>query len=190
MNPISLVFLSFAMSTDAFAAAIGKGATLYKPQFLQALRIGILFGLIEASITLLGWLIGNIAASFIEQWDHWLAFFLLLALGIHMIYSGMKEDGEEGEPDAKTTKQSFYLVALTAVATSIDSLAVGIGLAFIQVNIWVAAGAIGTATLVMVTLGVLLGKAIGSVVGRRAEIIGGVILILVGAAILYEHLSA
>lgn len=186
MNPLSLIFLSFAMSTDAFAAAIGKSATLYKPQLIQALRMGFIFGIIEAVITLIGWLLGSVASSFIEQWDHWVAFALLLVLGSHMIYSGLSSSKEEDKP--KESKHGFMLLALTAVATSIDSLAVGVGMAFIQVNIWVASGAIGFATFLMVTIGTFLGKAIGNAVGKKAEIIGGVILIIVGIAIVYEHL--
>lgn len=188
MNPISLIFLSFAMSTDAFAAAIGKGAALYKPKMTQALRMGLIFGVIEACITLIGWVAGSLASSFIEQWDHWLAFGLLLLLGGHMIYSGLSGEGDEEKP--KENKHGFLLLALTAVATSIDSLAVGVGLAFIQVNIWIASGAIGFATFLMVTIGTFLGKAIGQAVGKKAEIIGGVILIIVGMAIVYEHVFA
>lgn len=176
------------MSTDAFAAAIGKGAALYKPQLSQALRMGFIFGIIEAFITLIGWMLGHIASSFIEQWDHWLAFALLLILGGHMIHNGLSADDEEEKP--KENKHGFLLLALTAVATSIDSLAVGVGLAFIQVNIWVASGAIGFATFLMVTIGTFLGKAIGQAVGKKAEIIGGVILIIVGIAIVYEHVAA
>lgn len=187
MNPFSLIFLSFAMSTDAFAAAIGKGASLYKPKLTQALRMGFIFGVIEAIITLIGWFVGSIASSFIEQWDHWLAFGLLLLLGGHMIYNGLSGDEDD---QSKSTKHGFMLLALTAVATSIDSLAVGVGLAFIQVNIWVASGAIGLATFLMVTIGTFLGKAIGQAVGKKAEIIGGVILIIVGIAIVYEHVFA
>jgi putative Mn2+ efflux pump MntP len=104
-----------------------------------------------------------------------------------MIYNGIKhEDAEEEKPG----QHSFFILAATAVATSIDALAVGVGLAFVNVNILVAAAAIGMATTVMVTIGVMLGRALGTVVGKRAEIIGGVVLMLVGAAILYEHLSA
>lgn len=188
MNPISLIFLSFAMSTDAFAAAIAKGAALYKPKMSQALRMGIIFGVIEACITLIGWLVGSLASSFIEQWDHWLAFSLLTLLGGHMIYNGFQEEEEDDKP--KGNKHGFMLLALTAVATSIDSLAVGVGLAFIQVNIWVASGAIGFATFMMVTIGTFLGKVIGQAVGKKAEMIGGVILIIVGIVIVYEHVFA
>ncbi|MCF8980159.1 MULTISPECIES: manganese efflux pump MntP [Pseudomonas] len=187
MNPISLIFLALAMSTDAFAAALGKGASLHKPRFIEAVRTGLIFGVIEAITPIIGWSIGQVATRFVESWDHWIAFALLLALGLHMIYNGLKHDDEEEE---KPGQHSFLILAVTAFATSIDALAVGVGLAFVDVNILVAAAAIGLATTVMVTIGVMLGRALGTVVGKRAEIVGGVVLMLVGATILYEHLSA
>lgn len=187
MNPISLIFLALAMSTDAFAAAIGKGASLHKPHFIEALRTGLIFGVIEAITPLIGWSIGQVATNYVESWDHWIAFTLLLVLGLHMIYNGVKhEDAEEEKPN----QHSFLILAVTAFATSIDAMAVGLGLAFVNVNILVAASAIGLATTVMVTIGVMLGRVLGTVVGKRAEIIGGIVLMLVGATILYEHLSA
>lgn len=187
VNPISLVFLALAMSTDAFAAALGKGAALHKPRLMEALRTGLIFGVIEAITPVIGWSIGQVATRFVESWDHWIAFVLLLVLGLHMIYNGLKQDDEEQE---KPGQHSFLILAVTAFATSIDALAVGVGLAFVDVNILVAAAAIGLATTVMVTIGVMLGRALGTVVGKRAEIVGGLVLMLVGATILYEHLSA
>lgn len=187
MNPISLLFLALAMSTDAFAAALGKGASLHKPRFTQALRTGLIFGVIEAITPIIGWGIGQVATKFVESWDHWIAFTLLLVLGLHMIYNGIKhDDAEEQKPD----QHSFFILAITAFATSIDALAVGVGLAFVDVNILVAALAIGVATTVMVTIGVMLGRVLGTVVGKRAEIVGGIVLMVVGSTILYEHLSA
>ncbi|MDB6047370.1 MAG: yebN [Pseudomonas sp.] len=187
MNPISLIFLALAMSTDAFAAAIGKGSSLHKPRFAEALRTGLIFGVIEAITPVVGWFIGHAASRFVESWDHWIAFTLLLILGLHMIYNGLKHADEQ---DEKPQSHSFMILAVTAFATSIDALAVGVGLAFVDVNIVVAALAIGLATTTMVTLGVMLGRALGTVVGQRAEIVGGVVLIIVGSTILYEHLSA
>lgn len=187
MNPISLILLALAMSTDAFAAALGKGSSLHKPRFSEALRTGLIFGVIEAITPIIGWGIGQAATRFVADWDHWIAFVLLLALGLHMIYNGIKQEHEEQE---KASQHSFMVLAVTAFATSIDALAVGVGLAFVDVNILVAAGAIGLATMTMVTIGVMLGRVLGTLVGKRAEIVGGVVLMLVGATILYEHLSA
>ena len=185
MNPIALLLLALAMSTDAFAAAIGKGASLNKPRLTEALRIGLIFGSIEAITPLIGWLIGKSASLYVEAWGHWIAFALLGALGLHMIHEGLKPGNEEA---VKPSRQSFFKVALTAVGTSIDAMAVGVGLAFVDVNIWLAAGLIGLATTVMVTLGVMLGRVVGSVLGHRAEIFGGLVLIGVGAWIVTGHL--
>ncbi|RXZ36554.1 manganese efflux pump MntP [Oxalobacteraceae bacterium CAVE-383] len=188
MNFAALVLLALAMSTDAFAAAIGKGASMPKPHFFQALRIGVLFGAIEAITPVIGWLIGSLASKWVAQWDHWIAFTLLLVLGGHMIWAGLKTDAEEETETPRN--QSILMLALTAVATSIDAMAVGVGLAFVDVSIGEAALLIGLATTTMVTIGVLLGRVLGSLIGKRAEIVGGLVLIGVGATILYEHLAA
>lgn len=188
MNPISILLLGFAMSTDAFAAAIGKGAAMAKPRLGQALRAGLIFGVIEAITPVIGWLLGRGAARYIEAWDHWIAFGLLLVLGLHMAWNGLKPDSDESVDEAK--KHGFVALALTGLSTSIDALAVGVGLAFVDTPIALVAAVIGLCTFTMVTLGIMLGRVLGDMVGRRAEIIGGVILIGVGALILYEHLSA
>lgn len=185
MNPIALLLLALALSTDAFAAAIAKGASLKKPRFSEALRMGLIFGAIEAITPLIGWLIGKSASVYVQAWAHWIAFFLLLALGLHMIYAGIKPSAAEVE---KPSRHSFLKVSLTAIGTSIDAMAVGVGLAFINVNILIAAALIGLATTSMVTLGVMLGRTVGDVLGHRAEIFGGLTLIGVGAWILLGHL--
>lgn len=186
MNLASTVFLAFAMSTDAFAAAIGKGAALHKPKFSEALKTGVIFGVIEGVTPLIGWALGLAAAVYIEAWDHWIAFGLLCGLGLLMIRNGC---ATTGEPVSKPLKHSFWMLAVTGFATSIDAMAVGVGLAFLDVDIAPIAMAIGLTTMFMVTLGVMLGRILGSIVGRRAEILGGLILIGIGAGILYEHLS-
>ena len=185
MNPIALIMLAFAMSTDAFAAAIGKGATLKNPRFSEALRMGLIFGLIETITPLIGWLIGKSASSYVDTWAHWIAFSLLIALGLHMIYEGIKPRAKDIE---KPSRHSLLKVSLTAIGTSIDAMAVGVGLAFVNVNIWIAAGLIGLATTFMVTLGVMIGRTVGSILGHKAEVFGGLTLIGVGVWILSSHI--
>lgn len=187
MNPISILLLGFAMSTDAFAAAIGKGAAMTRPRLRQALRAGLIFGVIEAITPLIGWLLGKSASRYIQAWDHWIAFALLLALGLHMIRSGLKPEPDEPLDEAK--KHGFVGLAFTGLSTSIDALAVGAGLAFVDTPIVVVAAVIGLCTFSMVTLGVMLGRVLGAMVGKRTEIMGGVILIGVGVMIVYEHMS-
>ena len=191
MNPIALLLLALSMSTDAFSVAISKGASLKNPRFIEAFRMGVIFGTIEAITPIIGWLIGHSAtsfidASFIEAWDHWVAFVILAALGLHMLYEGLKPSDEMAEAPSR---HSFLKLAITAFGTSIDAMAVGVSLAFVKVNILLAAGLIGLATTVMVTLGVMLGKVLGSLIGHRAEIFGGVMLIAIGAWILLSHLQ-
>jgi manganese efflux pump family protein len=190
MHPISIFLLGIAMSTDAFAAAVGKGAAMHKPRFAEALRVGVIFGAIEGLTPVIGWLLGLAAAKYITAWDHWIAFTLLGFLGLHMIYAGLKPASEGGATDAAKRGHGFWGLAATGLATSIDAMVVGVGLAFLDVNIGVVALVIGLTTLVMVTLGVMLGRFLGSLAGKRAEIIGGFMLIAIGAMILREHLSA
>lgn len=190
MNPASLVLLAFAMSTDAFAASIGKGAALRRTRFPEALRIGVIFGTVEAITPVIGWAIGLAATRFVSEWDHWIAFVLLGALGAHMIWEGFKPVESEASDEKTPERKSVWLLAVTALATSIDAMAVGVTLAFADVNIIVAAVAIGLATTLMVTIGIMLGRAIGSLIGKRAEIAGGVVLIAIGITVVYEHLFA
>ena len=186
MNALSIVAIAFAMSTDAFAAAIAKGAALQRPSWREALRTGAIFGVIEAITPWVGWLIGSAAAKYASEWDHWIAFALLAGLGARMIWVGFRSD--QSDEDQRPQSHSFWVLALTGFATSIDALAVGVGLAFVDVDIAVIALAIGCATFVMVASGIMLGRVLGAAIGKRAEIAGGVILVAVGAAIVYEHL--
>lgn len=190
MSLLSIILIALAMSTDAFAAAVGKGAAMHKPRFPDALRAGVIFGTIEGLTPVIGWLLGLAAAKYISEWDHWIAFTLLSILGMHMIYAGLKPESAEGSPDGVGRRDGFWSLAATGLATSIDAMAVGVGLAFMDVNIAFVALVIGLTTLVMVTIGIMLGRVLGNLAGKRAEILGGIVLIAVGSAILYEHLSA
>lgn len=188
MTLVSIVLLALAMATDAFAAAVAKGAALQRPDWREALRTGAIFGSIEAITPVIGWALGSFAAKYVAAWDHWIAFGLLGALGARMIWSGLKPFADVLEE--KPERHSFWVLAVTGFATSIDAMAVGAGLAFIDVSILPVAIAIGLATFTMVTIGVLLGRALGAMAGKRAEIAGGLVLIGIGSAILYEHLGA
>ncbi|WP_242111979.1 manganese efflux pump MntP family protein [Luteimonas aquatica] len=189
MNPISILLLGLAMSTDAFAAALAKGAAMTRPRIADALRTGLIFGVVEAITPFVGWLLGSAASRLIEQWDHWIAFGLLAVLGLHMIYKATLGQDAEGAP-ADQAPAKLLTLALAGLATSIDAMAVGVGLAFVEVNILAVSAVIGLCTFVMVSIGVMAGRALGTLIGRRAEIVGGAILIAIGVAILYEHLSA
>jgi putative Mn2+ efflux pump MntP len=180
---LPVVLLALSMSTDAFAAAIGKGAQLDRPSLREALRTGLIFGSIEAATPLIGWGLGKAASRVISAYDHWIAFAILALVGSKMIWDAVRR-----EPDAEKPKShSLAVLALTAVGTSIDALAVGVTLALIGANILVNALAIGIATFVMVTIGMLTGRMLGEKFGHYAEAAGGVVLILIGVAILAQH---
>jgi len=187
MRPLAIFFLALAMSADAFAAAIAKGIALDRARWPEALRTGLIFGTIECATPLVGWALGSAASGYVKAWADWIAFGLLAALGVRMIVAAIRASGdaEAGKPQ----RHSFVALAATGLATSIDAMAVGAGLAFLDIGIVPIAAAIGVATFVMVTIGVMIGPALGRIVGRWAEALGGAVLIAIGSAILYQHLS-
>ncbi len=187
MNLSATILLAFGMSMDAFAASMGKGATLHKPSFSEALRTGLIFGAIETLTPLLGWGLGMLASQFVLEWNHWIAFVLLVFLGGRMVIEGLRNTVCDDEEPVR--RHGFWLLVTTAIATSLDAMAVGVGLAFLQVNIIATALAIGCATLIMSTLGMMIGRFIGPLLGKRAEILGGVVLIGIGAQILWSHFA-
>lgn len=187
MNLSATILLAFGMSMDAFAASIGKGATLHKPKFSEAVRTGLIFGAIETLTPLVGWGLGMLASQFILEWNHWIAFILLVFLGGRMIVEGFRGDSDEA--CEAPHRHGFWLLVTTAFATSLDAMAVGVGLAFLQVSIVTTALAIGCATFIMSTLGMMVGRFIGPLLGKRAEILGGIVLIVIGSEILWSHFA-
>lgn len=182
MTPVALLFLAFSMSADAFAASISKGAELARPRFRHAVGIGLVFGVIEAITPVLGWAAGMASQRFVQAWDHWIAFALLCAIGAHMVHAGLKK-----EERIAHRRQTFWLLVLTATATSLDAMAVGASLAFIDVDIVATSLAIGLATTLMASIGTVLGHRLGRWAGHWAELIGGVVLIGIGCVVLIEH---
>lgn len=187
MGIYAIIILAFGMSMDGFAVSIGKGATLNRPPFREAIRIGVIFGAVEAITPVVGWAAGITASQYIVQWDHWIAFLLLMILGLRMVWAGLlkKEDVNKASPK----RHGFAILITTAIATSIDAMAVSVGLAFLDNNITLTALLIGLATTLMVTIGMILGRYLGVAIGRWAEVFGGVILVGIGSSILIEHLS-
>ncbi len=186
MTPASIAILSLSMSADAFAAAIGRGA-VQKPKFAAAVKGGLVFGIIEAITPLVGWSLGLIAADLVEEVDHWIAFCLLVIVGGRMVWEAATR-GEE-EEDQPSGKRGILALIATAVGTSIDAAAVGVGLAFLEVDILVIALSIGFATFIMATTGMMIGRMVGVRFGSVVEILGGVALIGLGTMILIEHLG-
>jgi putative Mn2+ efflux pump MntP len=180
MNPIAIVVIAFSMSADAFAAALGKGAALDRPPLGEALRCGLIFGLVEMAMPVAGWAAGAAASASIGAIGSWVAFAVLAAIGVKMVHDGWRRAADAEKPRRHSTR----LLVLTAVGTSIDALAVGASLALLGFAIVAPALAIGFATFVMTTLGIVLGRVLGARCGRLAEILGGLGLIAVGVKIL------
>jgi len=191
MSPVAIAVLSVSMSADAFAAAIGRGAQ-HRPTVSQALRSGLVFGVIEAITPLIGFALGVAAAGFVAAIDHWIAFGLLGAVGAKMIWEALKREEEAVEAEnasGKAASRGLLALVATAVGTSIDAGAVGVGLALLDANIWLIAACIGFTTFALATLGLLVGKAAGTRLGKIVELVGGVALIALGLKILLEHLG-
>jgi len=190
MPPAAIFLLSISMSVDAFAVSVGRGTSLTRHRIGEALRTGVVFGIVEAITPLLGWLAGMAASDWVADFDHWVAFALLTGVGLHMIHEALK--GGPGRPAAERRPSMLVLIA-TAFGTSLDAMAVGLSLAFLDLELLAmvtVAAAIGIATFVMSTAGILLGRMIGNRMGVVAEILAGIVLCVLGSSILYEHLTA
>ena len=189
MNLLTTILLALGMSVDAFAAALARGAGSLHYTWRQTVKTALIFGIVETITPLIGWLAGSMAQKFIAEYDHWLAFGLLLALGLKMIWGALHDGDETAAAYGNRTDATLTLTVITAIATSIDSMVVGVGLAFLDANIWLAALAIGTSTTIMAAVGLRLGRLLGQKIGSRAEMAGGVVLIGIGTFILLEHLG-
>ena len=188
MFPWTLFLLGAGVSADAFAVALGKGLQLRSRVISRALLIGASFGAAQAVMPFLGWVLGSTFAAAIAPFDHWVAFGLLALVGGKMLW----EAGRGGSSDAGSGGQddlSFRELLVLAVATSIDALAVGVSLAFLDIAIWVAMLVIGLTTFALSFVGVVMGHRLGRRFQRPAEMIGGTILILIGAQIAADHLG-
>ena len=182
MGIFSILLTGFALSMDAFAVSVTKGMTLKKINLSIATKIAFLFGLFQAVMPLIGWLFGMNFELYIRSIDHWIAVVLLSFLGIKMIIEAIKND----DNDNSTYLDNKELIILS-IATSIDALAVGVTFAFLNIDIIPICVSIGVITFLVCFIGVLIGKKIGSVFKNYAQIIGGIILILIGLNILNEH---
>ena len=183
MSLLELFLLAVGLSMDAFAVSVCKGLSVERVKPSNMLACGIYFGGFQALMPLIGYLLGARFQSMIESIDHWIAFALLLLIGVNMIREALGDDGEalDASFGAKT-------MLLLAIATSIDALAVGVTFAFLSVNILPAVCFIGAVTFALSALGAKLGGVFGMKWKRRAELAGGAILVLIGLKILVEHL--
>ena len=184
MDLPSLIFTGIGLAMDASAVSIAKGMSLPNEKNKNyALKLGLAFGIFQGLMPLIGYLAGSTFSGYIQSVDHWVAFILLALIGLNMI----KESREEKENE-EVSDLSLKVILLLAIATSIDALAVGVSFAFLKVNIVLACSIIAIVTFILSFICVMVGKRLGSLFQKYAEIFGGIILMMIGAKILIEHL--
>ncbi|GAA5153298.1 manganese efflux pump MntP family protein [Nocardioides marinquilinus] len=186
MSTWTLLLIALAVSADAFAVALGKGLAMRRLRMGDAVALALTFGLFQALMPVLGWWLGSRLRDVVTEVDHWLAFGLLSVIGVRMIWEAYHA---EADPEPGDERIPLRELLLLGVATSIDALAVGIGFAFLDVSIALAALLIGAITFSLSLGAVVIGHKVGNKLRGPAEIIGGVVLILVGLRILLDHLG-
>ena len=186
MGWLTLLALALALAMDAFAVAIVTGLTLKPLTGRQVFRLSFHFGLFQALMPVLGWSVGAAMYRYISRFDHWIAFGLLTFIGIRMMAEASREPVARRPATDPTT--GWDLVMLS-VATSIDALAVGLSLAMVRAGIVLPAVVIGLVAATMTVVGMVLGRKVGTLWGRRVEVVGGLILIAIGINILLSHLG-
>jgi len=185
MELIPIIFIGIGLSMDAFAVSVTCGLSLPSPKKWNAFKIAFSFGLFQALMPIIGWLAGKSLSVYIQQFDHYVAFIFLLLIGIRMVYKALKE-GDYNPIDPS----NYQVLLMLSIATSIDALAVGVTFAFLKMTIVTPVLIIGLITFIISALGVSIGHRVGCRLGKKAEIVGGAILIIIGLKILIEHLLA
>jgi manganese efflux pump family protein len=186
LNFLEILLIALSMSMDAFAVCLGAGAQVGTPGRRPVFRLAFHFGFFQFLMPIIGWFAGTTTVRYISAYDHWVAFGLLAFVGIRMIRSGL----EAGIGGPRNDPTRGWTLVLLAFATSIDALAIGFSLGLVGVTIWVPAVVIGVVTGLISWLGIFLGNRLGQRFGKRMEIIGGIVLILIGIRILLSHLLA
>lgn len=197
MGIAELFILAVGLSMDAFAVSVCKGLAAKRISVKQMILTGVWFGGFQALMPVIGYLLGQAFAGAIKKYDHWVAFVLLVIIGGNMIREAFADeytdedssDKNSGEKGSGKDCFGVKIMFVMAVATSIDALAVGITFAFLQVNIFIAVAMIGATTFTLSFVGVKIGNVFGAKCEKKAELSGGIILILIGLKILLEHLG-
>ena len=186
MPLINITVIAIGLAMDAFAVSIAAGVSLKKVSARQIFRLAWHFGFFQAMMPVIGWFAGLTVRSLIEHYDHWIAFALLAFVGIRMIWEAFQD---ETSRDQRLDPTKGWTLVILSVATSIDALAVGLSLSMLKISIWTPALIIGLVAGMFTIIGLQLGQKVGSAASLRryAEIIGGIVLLLIGLKILYEH---
>ena len=183
MGVIELLLLSIGLAMDAFAVSVCKGISMKKINCKKSCIIGLWFGGFQALMPTIGYFLGSAFESLVTNIDHWIAFILLGIIGGNMIKEAFSQE------ESTNDDTSFKVMIILAIATSIDALTVGITFAFLEVNLLLAVSLIGIITFILSVIGTKIGNKFGIKYKNKAEIIGGIILILLGIKILLEHLG-
>ena len=189
MEWYTLLFIALGLSMDAFAVSVSNGMCYQNIRLKQDIGISFTFGLFQAIMPALGYLIGGSVSTFVSSVGYWIAFAILAVIGGRMIYGAVKEL-RHAESCPAPRCYTFRVLLVQAVATSIDALAVGIGFAVVGADIFAAASFIGGITFVCCLGGAFIGKKFGRLLGQKAEIFGGAVLILIGVKMVLEHVLA
>jgi putative Mn2+ efflux pump MntP len=183
MSLLTIFLLAIGLGIDAFSVAIGIGAVNRKKSWAPVLRLSLAFGCFQFVMPLIGWLAGSTVVSLIDNFDHWIAFALLAVVGGKMIWEGFeKESGEE-----KADQTRGWPLLILSIATSIDALAVGFSFSLLKTPILFPALIIGVVCFAMTAVGMIFGKGLARIFGKKVEILGGLVLIAIGVKILIEH---
>jgi len=184
MGAIEILLISIGLAMDAFAVSVCKGLAMKKMSWKKAIIIGLYFGIFQAVMPVIGYFLGTTFEKFITNVDHWVAFILLVGIGINMVKEAFDKESENRNDnvDVKT-------MLVLSIATSIDALAIGITFACLKIHIVMPVITIGLITFIISVIGVKIGNRFGDKYEKKAEIMGGVILILLGIKILLEHLG-
>ncbi len=185
MGILEIIFIGLGLAMDAFAVSVCKGLSMKKLNWKKAIIIGLYFGIFQMLMPVIGYGLGTAFESFVTSIDHWIAFILLVLIGGNMIKEAFSKESSESCNDCV----DFKTMLILAIATSIDALAVGITFAFLQTNIILAVAIIGIVTFILSLIGVKIGNTFGNKYEKKAEFVGGFILVLIGLKILLEHLG-
>jgi len=183
MSLITIFFLAIGLGVDAFSVAIGIGAANDKKSCAPVLRLAAAFGLFQFVMPIIGWLAGLTVVEIIASFDHWIAFALLVLVGVKMIWEGFEKESDEEKAD----QTRGWPLLLLSIATSIDALAIGFSFSVLKNPILFPAVIIGIVCFVMTTVGMIFGKVLAKIFGKKVEIFGGIVLIAIGVMILIDH---
>ena len=184
MKIFEIIIIGIGLAMDAFAVSICKGLSMKKIDWKKALVIATYFGAFQALMPILGYFLGTTFSNLVESIDHWIAFILLTIIGGNMI-----NESTDDELKKRNDKIDIKTMLTLSIATSIDALAIGVTFSFFEVNIWLAIILIGLITFTLSIIGVCIGNKFGDMLQNKSELIGGVVLILIGLKILLEHLG-